>query len=357
MRCRYLVAAACLASGTAGLAATPMTGGWTETAINSAETTAVKAGSSGPAALRVQVLLDRAGFSMGVIDGNFGGLSDKAVRAFQMSRELPVTGAVDAATWAELLKDARPATVTLAISGEDAAGPFIAVPHEMADKAKLPALYYSTLVEAMAEKFHTTPAFIARLNPGVTQLAPGTMLLVPNIRGVAASADPAEPPPAAAVTAAARGWPETLNELSVAAEQPKAAKVVVDKSDRTVMAFDAAGKLLAAFPATIGSAHDPLPLGTWKIQGVSKTPTFHYNPALFWDADAKDVKAKVPAGPNNPVGVVWIDLSKPHYGIHGTPEPQTIGRTESHGCIRLTNWDAARLAQMVSPGVVAELQE
>jgi lipoprotein-anchoring transpeptidase ErfK/SrfK len=133
--------------------------------------------------------------------------------------------------------------------------------------------------------------------------------------------------------------------------------VVVDKSEQNVRVLDAGGNVLAQFPATLGSAHDPLPLGTWQIQGVSKLPPFHYNPDLFWDAGAKDEKATLPPGPNGPVGVVWIDLSKEHYGIHGTPEPQSVSRTQSHGCIRLTNWDAAKLAQMVKPGTPAVLQE
>jgi lipoprotein-anchoring transpeptidase ErfK/SrfK len=125
---------------------------------------------------------------------------------------------------------------------------------------------------------------------------------------------------------------------------------VVSKSEDTLKAYDEGGKLVALFTVTSGSSHDPLPLGDWKINGVSRNPPFHYNPDLFWDAKATDEKTTLPPGPNGPVGVVWIDLSKEHYGIHGTPEPQTIGRAESHGCVRLTNWDAARLAQMVSPG-------
>jgi lipoprotein-anchoring transpeptidase ErfK/SrfK len=120
---------------------------------------------------------------------------------------------------------------------------------------------------------------------------------------------------------------------------------------------DASGKTYAQFPATMGSEHDPLPLGEWKIKGVAKNPTFHYNPALFWDANPTHAKATIPAGPNNPVGVVWVDLSKEHYGIHGTPEPSKIGKTQSHGCIRLTNWDAMALSQAVSPGMLAVLQE
>ena len=119
------------------------------------------------------------------------------------------------------------------------------------------------------------------------------------------------------------------------------------------VALDPDGKVMARYPATVGSEHDPLPIGTWKINGVSWNPSFAYNPELFWDSEPTDEKAKLPPGPNGPVGVVWIDLSKPHYGIHGTPEPSTIGKTQSHGCIRLTNWDAAELAQMVSPGLPA----
>jgi lipoprotein-anchoring transpeptidase ErfK/SrfK len=132
---------------------------------------------------------------------------------------------------------------------------------------------------------------------------------------------------------------------------------VVDKSDASVNLIDAAGKTYARYPATMGSTHDPLPLGEWKIKGVANDPVFHYNPALFWDADPAHAKAKIPAGPNNPVGVVWIDLSKEHYGIHGTPEPATIGKTQSHGCIRMTNWSAAMVAQAVAPGTTALLQE
>jgi lipoprotein-anchoring transpeptidase ErfK/SrfK len=103
-------------------------------------------------------------------------------------------------------------------------------------------------------------------------------------------------------------------------------------------------------PVTTGSQRDPLPLGEWKVNGVQLDPPFRYNPELFWDADPSHAKATVPPGPNNPVGMVWIDLSKEHYGIHGTPEPSAIGRTESHGCVRLTNWDALRLAELVKPG-------
>lgn len=332
---------------------------YSETSVNDAPTQVLRRGLKGPAVLRAQVLLDRAGFSPGVIDGSFGRLAEKAVVGFQAARGLKPTGIVDAETWGALLRDPLPAVVRLAVSAEDAAGPFLrTVPEDMMEKAKLPALYYATLPEALAEKFHTTPAMLKALNPTVDQLEPGTMLLVPNVRGIEA-VDAQVPAAAAPVAARAnniRSWEETLRELSVRPAQPKAARVVVDKSDRLVRAYGADGTLLAQFPATIGSRHDPLPIGSWKINGVSRMPPFHYNPDLFWDAEPGHAKAKIAPGPNNPVGVVWIDLSKEHYGIHGTPEPSTISRTASHGCIRLTNWDAARLAQMVAPGTPALLQ-
>ncbi len=131
----------------------------------------------------------------------------------------------------------------------------------------------------------------------------------------------------------------------------------VSRAEGAVEAVEANGVVVARYPATTGSTHDPLPLGDWKINGVAWNPPYHYNPALFWDAEANDKKAKLAAGPNSPVGSVWIDLSKPHYGIHGTPVPSTIGKTTSHGCIRLTNWDAIELAKIVTPGMKAVLGE
>ena len=141
--------------------------------------------------------------------------------------------------------------------------------------------------------------------------------------------------------------------LNVDATQPIADHVVVDKSDSVLRVLDKNDKLIAQFSATMGSEKDPLPLGNWKINGADYNPKFHYNLDLFWDAKKDDDPAMLPPGPNGPVGVVWIDLSKEHYGIHGTPNPGTIGRAESHGCIRLTNWDAARLAMMIKPGTKA----
>ena len=294
-------------------------------------------------AMAVQVALDRAGFSPGVIDGTIGQQTAKALRGFQEANGLEVTGTLDAGTRAALGDEAE-ATRTVMVTGDDAAGPFLKIPESMAERAKLERLNYSSVEEALAEKYHTTPAKLRALNRGAT-FAAGSEIIVPAVRPVEIGA------------ASTRGWDGTLDNLSVAKTQPIAAKVVVDKSDRTVRAFDDTGRLIAQFPASIGSEHDPLPIGEWTINGVGRLPTFHYNPKLFWDAEDGDKKTTLPPGPNGPVGVVWIDLSKDHYGIHGTSEPEMIGRMQSHGCIRLTNWDAAKLAQMVRPGMPAILQE
>lgn len=316
--------------------------------------------------MQAQVVLDRLGFTPGVVDGNEGLSTRNALSGFQEANDLPVTGRFDEATRQALAKWSRiPATRVVTIPAEFAAGPFAKLPEKEADQAKLPALGYESLDEKLAERFHTTVATLHALNPGgkpaTTGSAPvpasplpatttaageaapalfraGQQIRVPNVGGDAVDAAKVED----------AAWRATLLSLGVGSDQPQAARVVVSKSKGTLKAYDAQGKLIAVYTATMGSQHDPLPLGKWKIVGKAYNPKFHYNPDLFWDASAKDEKATLPPGPNGPVGVVWIDISKPHYGIHGTPRPETIGRAESHGCVRLTNWDAARLAQMVS---------
>jgi len=297
--------------------------------------------------MQLQVVLDRQGFSPGVIDGREGMSLTAALRGFQRARGLTETGQPDAPTRAALAQWNRiPSTRTITIDADFAAGPFSGpIPREPEAQARLSALGYADLMEKLAERYHTTPDAIRALNPA-PGFAPraGAQVVVPNVAGGPAGGDGDD------------AWRTTLASLGVAGEQPRAARVVVDKSEKVLMAYDAEDRLIAQFPATMGSTRDPLPLGRWEIRGIARNPPFHYNPALFWDADPGDRRQTLPPGPNSPVGVVWIDLSREHYGIHGTPEPRNIGRTESHGCIRLTNWDAARLAQMVRSGVVAVFQ-
>ena len=280
--------------------------------------------AQGASVVRAQILLDRQHFSSGEIDGFFGTNLAKAVAAYQEAHNLPRSGSVDGPTWAALNQDTAPALVMYEIAQQDVAGPFVKVPQDMMQQAQLPSLGYQSAAEELGERFHASPRLLAVMNPGKQLDRAGEQIMAPNVT---------------------RSAPAT------------AASVAVSKSESSVSALDANGRVIAWYAATIGSEHDPLPIGNWKIRGVQRNPVFHYNPNLFWDADSKDQKALIKAGPNNPVGVVWIALSKEHYGIHGSPEPSRIGHTESHGCIRLTNWDAAELAGMVKPGTPAVFKE
>jgi lipoprotein-anchoring transpeptidase ErfK/SrfK len=299
--------------------------------------------------LTTQVLLDRLGFGPGVIDGQKGQSLAGAIKGFQESRGLTESGTLDADTTKALGGyAATPGMIEVALTDADVAGPFFGpIPDDAAQQAALPAMGYSDLMEELSERYHTTKATLIALNSADTKWVAGTKIKVPNVRPAATDYAGTLKPE----------WRATLVGLNISSEQPKAAKVVVDKSDKVLRVYDSQDKLVAQFPATMGSTHDPLPIGTWKIQGVSPLPSFHYNPALFWDAKPGDEKQTIKPGPNGPVGVVWMDLDKEHYGIHGTENPETIGRTQSHGCIRLTNWDAARLSLMVKAGTPAVFQE
>jgi lipoprotein-anchoring transpeptidase ErfK/SrfK len=315
--------------------------------------------------MQAQVVLDRLGFTPGVVDGKMGMSTVNAIKGFQEARGLQVTGKLDQPTQQALAEWQRiPATRVVTLPAEFANEQFVEMPKEREDQAKLARMGYSSLGEKIAERFHTTEDVLAELNsqlagavptpasmPAANEAAPrpaisyraGMQLRVPNV-----GADRFNP---SAVKDAQ--WASTLRMLGVGTEQPKAAKIEVDKSDGVLRVLDGQGKLLAQFTATMGSSQFPLPLGTWKIRGVGFNPPWQYDPSLLATADKSDPKLEIPPGPNSPIGVVWIDLSKEHYGIHGTDEPSHIGRAESNGCIRLTNWDAARLAQMVSSGIEA----
>jgi len=268
--------------------------------------------------LATQVMLDRAGYSPGEIDAVSGTSTERALAAYTHDG-----GNADAL--------AQDALTKYTITEEDAAGPFTPrIPTDLMEQATLPSLGFTSLVEALGERFHASPALLKRLNPDAT-FTPGETITVPN---VANAATPVGPPPG------------RQNEAS----NPAVTTVTVRKGTSDLVATDNAGKTLMYAPVTTGSEHDPLPIGEWKVTGVQRNPEFHYNPSLFWDASAMQSKATIAAGPNNPVGVVWVDISRPHYGLHGTPEPSKIGKTESHGCVRLTNWDASKLASLVRPG-------
>ncbi|MDP3551309.1 MAG: L,D-transpeptidase family protein [Novosphingobium sp.] len=291
--------------------------------------------------MQAQVVLERLGFAPGVIDGKTGLSTTNAVSGFQKANDLPVTGKFDDPTMQALTRWSNiAATRVVTIPQDFAKGPFAPLPKSPEEQAKLPEMAYTSLDEKLAERFHTTPEVLRGLNPQLQNapFAADQKFRVPNVGGD--RIDPAH--------VDNKGWLATLATLGVSDAQPDAARIVVSKSKGTLEVYDGADKLVALFTVTTGSEKDPLPLGDWTINGKSYNPEFSYDPSLFWDVPDSKGEHLLPPGPNGPVGVVWIDLSKEHYGIHGTPEPQTIGRAESHGCVRLTNWDAARLAQMVT---------
>ncbi|WP_240643505.1 L,D-transpeptidase family protein [Paracoccus siganidrum] len=275
---------------------------------------------SGRSALtaKVQVLLDRSGVSPGVIDGFRGGMSESAIMAFERRAGLPMDGRMDPHVW-NLLQAyiGAPLTMEYTITPEDAQGLVDAIPADYAEKAKMSAMAYTSIAEKLGERFHMDEKFIHFLNPGV-ELVPGATIQV---------TVPA-PPLRAKVT-----------------------RIIVDKATRRVAAYDAKGQMIVDYPATVGSDATPSPSGDHKVVTVAMNPNYTYNPARNFKQGDNDRPLLIPPGPNGPVGTVWIDLSKPSYGIHGTPTPSQLFRNQSNGCVRLTNWDAEELARMVQPGV------
>lgn len=283
-------------------------------------------------------MLDRAGFSPGIIDGTWGKNAAKALRYFRAANGMDstVTKSVDKATYDRLAAAAQttPLITTHHVTMDDTEGPFLPIPDDVYEQAKLKCLCYSSPAEQLAEQFHTSEAMLRQLNPKVDlkALAAGMSLQVPNVE------TPIDDP-ATRDTAAQR-----------------AAKIVISKTGFWTQVLDGSGKVVAHFPSTLGAGYDPSPTGGFRVTNISREPSFHYQPALFAEVPDTKPKAKLPPGPNSPVGVVWMALSKPHYGIHGTSSPETIGYTNSHGCVRLTNWDADRLAQLIRAGTPVEFQ-
>ena len=287
--------------------------------INSAEFSGNK--NSEPVNIRAQVLLSRARFSPGVIDGHHGENFSNALRAFQEQNGLEPSGKLDTPTWEKLTQDSEPVAIEYTITADDVKGPFSDdIPKKMEKQADLKRLDYGSAAEMLAERFHMDEDLLKRLNRGKKLDEAGTTITVANVN------------------------------VKPAALEEKLGKIEVDKKHKILRALGSDGSLIAVYPATVGSKEKPAPSGTLKVVRVAKNPTYTYNP----DYNFRGVKAKhefkIGPGPNNPVGVVWIALNEKGYGIHGTPDPEKVGKTASHGCVRLTNWDALSLAAMVKKG-------
>lgn len=286
----------------------------------------------GPSVLRVQLLLDRSPFSPGILDGLWGKNTEKAVYWLQKREGIKATGTVNQQTFQRLFELAGSPDKMIVehkLTEKDVSGPFVKIPSDIYEQAKLDCMCYETLQEKLGEMFHVAPDLLQRLNPKVelNNLKAGDTIFVPNLQN-------ADQTTAAKVT-----------------------KLVISDGGHYVHAVDKDGKVLYHFPSTLGSSYAPSPTGEWKIIAIATDPTWHYQPDLLTGVPDGKPDAIIPPGPNNPVGKVWMDLSKEHYGIHGTKAPETIGYATSHGCVRLTNWDAVFLAEKVGNGTTVSFTD
>ncbi len=269
-----------------------------------------------------QVLLDRVGASPGVIDGRWGQNVANAAAAYEEITGKSIDPEDRIAVEVELMATGGPALIDYTITAADIAGPYVAaIPVDYSQKAQLQTLAYTSVREMLAEKFHMDENYLAALNPNLSFNRAGTTIRVANV------------------------GPDS--EVSVA-------RIIADKAREQVRAYDASGALVMVYPSTIGSASTPSPSGTVAVERIAFDPNYTYNPKINFKQGDNDKVLTIPPGPNGPVGTIWIALSKPTYGIHGTPAPSKIGKTNSHGCVRLTNWDATELAKAVSKGVTVE---
>jgi lipoprotein-anchoring transpeptidase ErfK/SrfK len=285
--------------------------------------------AQGPSVFRAQVLLNRSNFGPGMIDGRWGKNTSVAVYFFQQTHGLETTGDIDEQTYRALIRRAGDATTVRQhqLTAEDVKGPFQKLPSDIYDQAELDCLCYESLSEKLSEQFHATIATLEKLNRGVdlNSAGAGTTIWVPNVR------------------------PE------VGENAPKDIKrIVASVNGRYLHGFGEGDRLLFHAPTTVGSQYDPSPTETLQVTGIAHNPHFHFQPRLFHDRDDDDPEAHLNPGPNSPVGVVWMALSKPHYGIHGTRAPETIGYASSAGCVRLANWNAKELARRIEKGVSVE---
>jgi lipoprotein-anchoring transpeptidase ErfK/SrfK len=279
--------------------------------------------TSRPTIIRVEVLLDRAHFSPGEIDGKIGGNLRIAIAAYRQTHGLGNSGAIDDALL-KSLNATNNGTILqrYTITDEDENGPFLGhVSEDFRKLAKLKTPGYANQQEELAEKFHMSPALLDAFNPDVDYTKAGQSIVVARL---------------------------TNTPL------PSVSRIEVNKSAHQVRAFDQAGDVVGVFPATVGSEELPSPSGTANVVYVKHNPVYHYDPKALHFGPKSAGAFNIAPGPNNPVGTTWIALDRSGYGIHGTPNPRLIGKTQSHGCVRLTNWDADTLGRAVSHGTVVE---